>query len=166
MSLTSRAKTAKRRRLWAVVAGLAGLGVATALILTAFSDNLVFFRTPSDIAAGKVELERRFRLGGLVENGSLQRQSDGTTMLFRVTDTAQSVTVTYNGVLPDLFREGQGVVAEGSLNRQGLFVAREVLAKHDENYMPKEVAEALKASGQWKPGQDNPGGGKPAPAPK
>lgn len=152
MSLTSRAKTAKRRRLWAVVAGLIGLGVATALILTAFSDNLVFFRTPSDIAAGKVEPERRFRLGGLVENGSVQRQSDGTTMLFRVTDMAQSVTVTYQGVLPDLFREGQGVVAEGSLNRQGLFVAREVLAKHDENYMPKEVAEALKASGQWKPG--------------
>ncbi|KJV10027.1 hypothetical protein VZ95_07685 [Elstera litoralis] len=158
MSLTSRAKTAKRRRLWAVVAGLGGLGVATALILTAFSDNLVFFRTPSDIVAGKVIPERRFRLGGLVEKGSVQRQSDGTTMLFRVTDTAESVTVTYKGVLPDLFREGQGVVAEGSLNRHGLFVASEVLAKHDENYMPKEVAEAIKASGQWKPGT--------APAPK
>lgn len=152
MSLTSRAKTAKRRRLWAVIAGVSGLGAATALMLTAFSDNLVFFRTPSDIVAGKVELERRFRLGGLVETGSVQRQSDGTTMLFRVTDTAQSVTVTYKGVLPDLFREGQGVVAEGSLNRQGLFIASEVLAKHDENYMPKEVAEAIKASGQWKPG--------------
>jgi cytochrome c-type biogenesis protein CcmE len=150
MSLSSRARTAKRRRLGAVLIGLLGLGVASALTLTAFSDNLVFFHSPSDIIAGKIVPERRFRLGGLVETGSVQRQSDGTTMLFRITDTAHSVTVTFKGVLPDLFREGQGIVAEGTLNRQGLFVAREVLAKHDENYMPKEVAEALKASGQWK----------------
>ncbi len=163
MSLTSRAKIAKRRRLWAVLAGLSGLGVAAALILTAFSDNLVFFHSPSDIIAGKVVPERRFRLGGLVETGSVQRQSDGTTMLFRITDTAHSVTVTFKGVLPDLFREGQGVVTEGMLNRQGLFIAREVLAKHDENYMPKEVAEALKASGQWKASQGDPG---TSPAPK
>ncbi len=152
MSLKSPAKAAKRRRLYAVLAGLAGLGVAAGLILTAFSDNLVFFHSPSDVAAGKVAAERRFRLGGLVEQGSVARQADGATIHFRVTDTAQTVTVAYKGVLPDLFREGQGVVAEGSLDKHGLFVAREVLAKHDENYMPKEVAEAIKATGQWKPG--------------
>lgn len=152
MSLKSPAKAAKRRRLYAVLAGVAGLGVAVALILTAFSDNLVFFHSPSDVAAGKVAAERRFRLGGLVEQGSVQRAGDGTTILFRVTDTAETVTVAYQGVLPDLFREGQGVVAEGSLDREGRFIAREVLAKHDETYMPKEVAEAIKATGQWKPG--------------
>lgn len=151
MSLKSPAKAAKRRRLYAVLAGVSGLGIATGLVLTAFSETLVFFYSPSDVAAGKIIPERRFRLGGLVEPNSIQRQPDGTTILFRVTDTAKTVTVSYKGVLPDLFREGQGVVTEGSLDRQGIFNAREVLAKHDETYMPKEVAEAIKASGQWKP---------------
>ena len=157
MSLKSPAKAAKRRRLYAVLAGLAGLGIAAGLILTAFSDNLVFFHSPSDVAAGKVAAERRFRLGGLVEKGSVERQADGATVHFRVTDTAQTVTVAYRGVLPDLFREGQGVIAEGVLDAPDHFTAQSVLAKHDEKYVPRELADSLKKQGYYKEEQ-HPGG--------
>ena len=151
--------TRKRRRLWIVVACGIGLGSATALVLLAFNDNLVFFVTPSDLAKSG-PTGRTVRLGGLVEQGSVVRESGGTTAtVFKVTDGARSVTVSYNGILPDLFREGQGVVTLGTLNPNGTFVASEVLAKHDESYMPKEVAETLKKNGHW-----NPGGGSPPPA--
>jgi cytochrome c-type biogenesis protein CcmE len=151
--------TRKRRRLWIVLACGLGLGGATALVLTAFNDNLVFFVSPSDLAkAGATG--RMVRLGGLVERDSVIRASTGNTATtFRVTDGANSVTVTYNGILPDLFREGQGVVTLGTLGANGTFVASEVLAKHDETYMPKEVADALKKSGHW-----NPAVGPPPPA--
>jgi cytochrome c-type biogenesis protein CcmE len=151
--------TRKRRRLRMVVACGIGLGSATALVLLAFNDNLVFFVSPSDLARSATS-GRIVRLGGLVEQGSVVRESGGTTVTtFRVTDGARSVKVTYNGILPDLFREGQGVVTLGKLNPNGTFAASEVLAKHDETYMPKEVADALKKSGHW-----NPGAGSPPPA--
>lgn len=133
-----------------VLAGLAALGVASALVLSAFRDNLVFFHSPSDLAAEPIPPERVFRLGGLVEEGSVKRE--GETTHFRVTDLAQSVAVSYSGLLPDLFREGQGVVAEGRLTADGEFIASKVLAKHDENYMPPEVADSLKRTGHWQPG--------------
>ncbi len=138
----------KQRRLTFVAVGLVLLGIATALILNATRDSLVFFRTPSELTGGEADEQRRLRLGGLVEDGSVQR-SDGSEVSFRVTDFEAVVPVVYNGILPDLFREGQGVVAEGYM-RGGIFVADQVLAKHDENYMPPEVADALKESGQWK----------------
>jgi cytochrome c-type biogenesis protein CcmE len=138
--------TRKKRRLYMLGLALLGLGTATALALTAFEDNLVFFYSPSDLAAQHVG-ERSFRLGGLVEENSVKRLPDGLTIEFRVTDTAQTVPVTYSGIVPDLFREGQGVVAEGRMRPDGVFVAREVLAKHDENYMPPEVADALNRVG-------------------
>jgi cytochrome c-type biogenesis protein CcmE len=148
--------TRKRRRLWIVLACGIGLGSATALVLLAFNDNLVFFVSPSDLAKTG-PTGRTVRLGGLVEQNSVVRDSGGTTATtFRVTDGAKSVTVTYNGILPDLFREGQGVVTLGTLRPNGLFVASEVLAKHDETYMPKEVADALKKSGHWNPGEGSP----------
>lgn len=139
--------TRKRRRLYILVAAMSALGVATALMLAAFQDNLVFFYTPSDAAANNVAAGTPFRLGGLVEEGSVKRLPDGMTVEFTVTDTAERLNVTYTGILPDLFREGQGVVAEGRLREDGVFVARDVLAKHDENYMPPEVAKALKEKG-------------------
>jgi cytochrome c-type biogenesis protein CcmE len=129
---------------------MAMLGVATALMLNAFSDNLVFFHGPSEISEKGIPAERRFRLGGLVEENSVTKASDGVTILFSVTDTAASVPVRYRGLLPDLFREGQGVVADGALDDTGTFIATDILAKHDETYMPPEVAEALKKAGQWK----------------
>ncbi len=125
------------------------LSIAAALVLMSFQDSLVFFRSPSDLVEKPISPGRNFRLGGLVEEGSIDSQ--GVTHRFRVTDLNETVPVTFDGLLPDLFREGQGVVAEGSLTEEGLFVATNVLAKHDENYMPPEVAEALKKSGQWKP---------------
>jgi cytochrome c-type biogenesis protein CcmE len=140
--------TPKRRRLWLLVASLGVLGVAAALVLTALNDNLVFFYSPTQVAEKKIAPERHFRLGGLVEPGSLKKA--GQEVRFTVTDTHKTVAVLYRGLLPDLFREGQGVVAEGSLGPDGVFIAREVLAKHDENYMPPEVAKALKEAGQWK----------------
>ncbi len=144
----------KRRRLIAVLAGLACLGGAVALVLTALNDNLTFFVAPSEIATKAPAPGRSFRIGGLVEGGSVSRtRVDGKPAAsFRVTDGPGSVSVTYVGILPDLFREGQGVVAMGTLRPDGVFAASEVLAKHDETYMPKEVADALKKSGQWKPG--------------
>ena len=142
----------KRRRLYFVIAGMALLGVAAGLVLYAMNDTLVFFYSPSELLAKQVPPGRTLRIGGLVETGSVARDADGTTVHFRVTDTAKTVAVVYKGILPDLFREGQGVVAEGTMSQDGVFVAAEVLAKHDENYMPKEVVEALKKSGRWQEG--------------
>lgn len=151
--------TRKRRRLYVLLACGVGLGSATALTLSAFSDSLVFFVSPSDLAKAESS-GRTVRLGGLVEQGSVQRSTQGKAMArFRVTDGANSVPVTYAGILPDLFREGQGVVTLGTLQPDGTFRASEVLAKHDETYMPKEVADALKRSGHW-----NPNAGPPPPA--
>ncbi len=147
--------TRKRRRMVMLGAGMLALFSAAALVLTAFEDNLVFFYSPTDILEGKAPQGRALRLGGLVEEGSVQRGS-GLEVQFRVTDLAEAVPVAYKGILPDLFREGQGVVVQGRLNGS-LFQADEVLAKHDENYMPPEVAEALKKSGQWKPSGENGG---------
>ena len=147
--------TRKKRRLIVIGSAMVMLFAAAALVLNAFQDSLVFFRSPSDLAEKPPPQDRAFRLGGLVEEGSVSRQGDGLTIEFRVTDLAHSVPVTYRGILPDLFREGQGVVAEGRLRDDGVFVANEVLAKHDENYMPPEVAEALKKSGQWRDGESS-----------
>ena len=134
--------TPRRKRL-AIAAGvLLALAAATALVLNAFRSNLVFFFTPTQVAAGEAPQQRPFRLGGLVRAGSVQRE--GVQIRFVVTDTQREVPVTYNGLLPDHFKEGKGVVAQGTLGPDGVFVAREVLAKHDENYMPPEAAEALK----------------------
>ncbi len=132
----------RSKRLIMVLAGLATAGVAATLIVNAFRSNLVFFFTPSQIAADEAPRNRAFRIGGLVENGSVHRT--GTRVDFMVTDTAKSVPVSFVGILPDLFREGKGVVAQGKLEADGVFHASEVLAKHDENYMPPEAAEALK----------------------
>jgi cytochrome c-type biogenesis protein CcmE len=141
--------TPRRTRL-AIAAGvLLALSAATALVLNAFRSNLVFFFTPSQVAAGEAPQQRPFRLGGLVRAGSLQR--DGVDIRFVVTDTRREVPVAYRGLLPDLFKEGKGVVAQGMLGPDGVFVAREVLAKHDENYMPPEAAEALKRARRAQP---------------
>jgi cytochrome c-type biogenesis protein CcmE len=141
--------TPRRKRL-AIAAGvLIALSAATALVLNAFRSNLVFFFTPSQVAAGEAPQLRPFRLGGLVQAGSLQR--DGVRIHFVVTDTQREVPVVYQGLLPDLFKEGKGVVAQGTLGPDGVFAAREVLAKHDENYMPPEAAEALKRAQGMKP---------------
>ena len=133
----------RHKRLALVGMGLAILGVAAALILNAFQSNLVFFYTPSQIVAKEAPQARSFRVGGLVEQGSVQRQPDGVTVRFVVTDTANSIPVLYTGILPDLFKEGKGVVAQGQIGADGVFHAKEVLAKHDENYMPPEAADAV-----------------------
>jgi cytochrome c-type biogenesis protein CcmE len=133
----------RHRRIILIVAGVAGLAIAAALVLSAFQQNLVFFFTPSQVAANEAPQGRAFRVGGMVEKGSVKRQPDGVTVHFIVTDSAKTMPVAYKGVLPDLFREGKGVVAQGRLEN-GLFVASEVLAKHDENYMPPEAADAMK----------------------
>jgi cytochrome c-type biogenesis protein CcmE len=143
----------KRRRMFFALFGLALLGSAAALALTALEDSVVFFYTPGQVAAKKIAPGQRIRLGGLVEAGSRNKLKDGVTQKFRVTDCKRSVTVMFRGVLPDLFREGQGVVAEGVLRPDGVFVANSVLAKHDENYMSKEVAAQLKKNGMWKKGE-------------
>ena len=131
----------KQKRLALVLGGLSIIAVAVALVLTAFNQNLVFFFTPSQITSKEAPVGRTFRLGGMVEAGSVKR--DGVNVSFRVTDTAQIVPVTYAGILPDLFKEGKGVVAQGTLGEDGVFRAKEVLAKHDENYMPPEAATAV-----------------------
>ena len=136
-------KARHRRFLW-IGAGVVVLGVAVALVLNAFQSNLVFFFTPSQVAAKEAPASRPFRIGGLVEQGSLKRDAGTLTVHFRVTDTAQTIPVTYTGLLPDLFKEGKGVVAQGTLARDGSFHATEVLAKHDENYMPPDAAKAVK----------------------
>ncbi len=134
---------ARHQRLTLIVAGLAVLGLVAYLVLNAFQSNLVFFFTPTQVANGEAPKGKNFRIGGLVKEGSLQRQADGVSMRFVVTDTDREMTVTYKGILPDLFREGKGVVAQGKLDEGGLFTASEVLAKHDENYMPPEAAKAV-----------------------
>jgi cytochrome c-type biogenesis protein CcmE len=145
--------TRKRRRLLVLALGLSLLGAATAMVLAAFSDNLVFFYSPSELAAKDPGPGRRIRIGGLVEMHSLAQDGNGRQVNFRVTDGKTDIAVSYDGMLPDLFREGQGVVAEGRL-KDGVFVASTVLAKHDEKYMPPEVAAALKKSGHWQEGGD------------
>ena len=135
---------ARTKRGLAIAVGLTTLGVAAALVLNAFQSNLVFFFSPSQVAANEAPRERSFRIGGLVEQGSIQREPTGLTIKFVVTDLAKTIPVTYTGLLPDLFREGKGVVAQGKLGADGLFRADQVLAKHDENYMPPEAADALK----------------------
>jgi cytochrome c-type biogenesis protein CcmE len=133
----------RHKRLALIAGGVASIALAAALVLNAFQSNLVFFFTPSQIAAGEAPRDRAFRIGGMVVAGSLKRQPDGITVHFAVTDTAKSIPVVYRGILPDLFREGKGVVAQGRLTTDGFFRADEVLAKHDENYMPPEAAHAL-----------------------
>ena len=153
--------TRKRRRLIVVLLGLGMLGVASALMVSAFSDNLVFFMSPTDLATKDTPEGRRLRLGGLVEQGSVERSDGGHTILFKVTDLSRDVAVHYAGVLPDLFREGQGVVVEGKLGLDHVFYADTVLAKHDERYMPPEVAAALKKSGHWQGEHPIAAGGQP-----
>ena len=143
--------TRKQQRLSLLGLGMATLAGATALVLVAFNDNLVFFYSPSELRAKAVAPDRRVRIGGLVESQSVSHGPDGQVS-FRVTDGATDLGVVYEGILPDLFREGQGVVAEGKLRPDGLFAATTVLAKHDERYMPREVVDALKQSGHWQEG--------------
>lgn len=137
----------RHKKLVVIVLALAGIGIAAALVLNAFRSNLVFFFSPTEVAEGKAPADRAFRVGGLVEEGSLKRSADGMIVNFVVTDTAKAVPVSYSvaqfGPLPDLFKEGKGVVAEGRLSADGQFAATQVLAKHDENYMPPEAAHAL-----------------------
>ena len=143
----------KTRRAVLIVCGLGALGIASALVLNAFQSNMVFFFSPSQVKANEAPRDRSFRIGGLVEEGSIRREPTGLTVRFVVTDLAQQIPVTYTGLLPDLFKEGKGVVAQGKLDAEGVFRADQVLAKHDENYMPPEAAEALKnaRSGAGKP---------------
>lgn len=136
----------RHKRIGFIVAGLAGLAIAAALVLNAFQDNLVFFFSPSQVAAKEAPVGRNFRIGGLVENGSMKRDSDGLTVRFTVTDTANSIPVVYKGILPDLFKEGRGCVAEGKVGTDGVFHANTVLAKHDENYMPPQAGQAIDAA--------------------
>ncbi|MCC8342146.1 cytochrome c maturation protein CcmE [Pseudomonas stutzeri] len=140
----------RKKRLFIVLAILAGVGIAVALALSALQQNINLFYTPSQIAAGEAPEGTRIRAGGLVEEGSVKRTNDSLSVAFRVTDGAQAITITYQGILPDLFREGQGIVALGRVNADGVLVADEVLAKHDENYMPPEVTQALEKSGMMK----------------
>lgn len=156
MTDTQNAKTSKKRRvsrktvrLRIAIAGLALLGVSVALMLFAFRDNVVFFFGPSEVVEKGVEQGRTFRLGGLVKEGSVDKTEGGKTVHFIVTDLKNDVPVVYTGILPDLFREGQGVVTLGSIGPGGVFKAREVLAKHDEKYMPPEAVEAMKRAGTW-----------------
>ena len=146
--------TRKRQRLMLVLLGSVTLGVAVSLVLTAFEDSVVFFYSPTDLAEKNPPPDRRFRVGGIVVEDSLAREAAGLTVRFSLTDMNKTVQVGYTGILPDLFREGQGIVAEGKLDAAGIFRAEEVLAKHDETYMPPEVAEALKKSGRWRGGQE------------
>jgi cytochrome c-type biogenesis protein CcmE len=148
--------TRKQRRMTMIGGALAVLAIAAGLVLNALRDSIVFFSTPTMAADKKIPAGQRFRLGGMVEQGSLQR-GDNLAVSFKVSDGGATLPVNFKGILPDLFREGQGVVAEGALDGQGVFKADTVLAKHDETYMPKEVADALKKQGRWKEGE----GGKP-----
>ncbi len=144
--------TRKRRRMTLLAAVAAASSTAAALVLLAAGDGVVYFYGPSQLAEAAPPPERRFRIGGIVEEGSVARADDGVTVRFRVTDRVRAVPVAYAGLLPDLFREGQGVVAGGRLDGQGVFRADEILAKHDETYMPPEVADALRAAGRWRGG--------------
>ena len=141
MSITLNAK--RKRRLMMVGLLVVGVGIAAALALSAFRENILYFYSPTEVLSGEAPAGHKFRLGGLVVEGSVRRETDGLTVHFGLTDTAKEIPVMYSGILPDLFREGQGIVAHGRLDEAGVFVADEVLAKHDENYMPPEVAAAL-----------------------
>jgi cytochrome c-type biogenesis protein CcmE len=136
----------RHKRIAFIVVGLAGLGIAAALVLSAFQKNLVFFFSPSQVVAKEAPVNRTFRVGGLVQQGTLKRDNDGLTVRFAVTDTAQSIPVVYKGILPDLFKEGRGCVAQGHIGSDGVFYAESVLAKHDENYMPPEAGHAIDAA--------------------
>jgi cytochrome c-type biogenesis protein CcmE len=136
----------RHKRISFIILGLAALGIATALLLSAFQSNLVFFFSPSQVLAKEAPVNRTFRVGGLVETGTVKRQNDGLTVHFTVTDTAKSIPVVYKGILPDLFKEGKGCVAQGRLGSDGVFYADQVLAKHDENYMPPEAGRAIDAA--------------------
>lgn len=133
----------RHKRVAFIVAGLLGLGVAAAFVLSAFQNNLVFFFSPTQVVAKEAPIGRTFRVGGLVQEGTLKRDTDGLTVRFTVTDTAESIPVIYKGILPDLFKEGRGCVAQGKVGDDGVFYAESVLAKHDENYMPPEAGEAI-----------------------
>jgi cytochrome c-type biogenesis protein CcmE len=133
----------RHKRIALIIGGLVVLGLVAALVLNAFQSNLVFFFSPTQVAAGEAPKGQAFRIGGMVKDGSIQREPDGVTLRFVITDTEQDMTVAYKGILPDLFKEGKGAVAEGKLAADGLFVASSVLAKHDENYMPPEAAKAV-----------------------
>jgi cytochrome c-type biogenesis protein CcmE len=137
-------RAARKKRLYLILLVVVGVGAAAALALNAFNQNLMFFYSPSEVNAGKAPSNHPFRIGGLVTDGSVKRQPNGLTVRFDVTDLQKTVSVEYTGILPDLFREGQGIVAHGKLRDDGVFVADEVLAKHDEKYMPPEVAASLK----------------------
>jgi cytochrome c-type biogenesis protein CcmE len=139
--------TPRRRRMMLVGLILLGVGGAVAFALTAFQSNLEYFHTPSEVVEGKAPSDKQFRLGGMVPEGTFKRVSGSMEATFVLSDYANNVTVSYSGVLPDLFREGQGVVARGRMRSDGVFVAQEVLAKHDENYMPPDVADALRKQG-------------------
>ena len=150
----------RHKRMAFIAAGLAGIAIAATLILTAMKGNMTYFFSPSEVVEGKSPAHKTIRLGGLVVDNSVKREDDGLTVRFRVTDNAETITVVYTGILPDLFREGQGVVAQGKMSSDGVFLADEVLAKHDETYMPPEVAAALKnaeKSGQPARTPSNPG---------
>jgi cytochrome c-type biogenesis protein CcmE len=136
----------RHKRIAIILAGLAALGLATYLVASAFRQNLVFFFSPTQVAAKEAPVDRTFRIGGLVENGTLKRDPDGLTVRFTVTDTAASIPVVYKGILPDLFKEGRGCVAQGKISSDGVFQAEQVLAKHDENYMPPEAGAAIDAA--------------------
>ncbi len=146
-------KPVRKQRLMLILLMLAGIALAVTFALKAFNENLMYFFSTSDVAEGKAPEGTLFRLGGMVVKGSVERPGDGMTVRFKLTDYAKQVTVEYTGILPDLFREGQGIVAKGRLNKQGVFVAEEVLAKHDENYMPPEVADSLKQEKSPQAGQ-------------
>src|SRR5215211_3323518 len=133
----------RHKRIGIIIFGLAGLGLAAYLVASAFRENLVFFFSPTQVAAKEAPVDRAFRIGGLVEDGTLKRDSDGLTVRFTVTDTAASIPVVYKGILPDLFKEGRGCVAQGRIGADGVFQAEQVLAKHDENYMPPEAGAAI-----------------------
>jgi cytochrome c-type biogenesis protein CcmE len=136
----------RHKRIALIVAGLGGLGIAAALVLSAFQNNLVFFFSPSQVVAKEAPVNKTFRIGGLVQSGTLQRDNDGLTVKFVVTDTAKSIPVVYKGILPDLFKEGKGCVAQGRVGADGVFYADQVLAKHDENYMPPQAGQAIDAA--------------------
>ena len=147
---------ARHKKLAVIGSSVIGLTIAVLLVMNAFRDNLVFFYSPSDVYAGKAPVDRAFRLGGMVQEGSVKKSADGLKVDFVVTDFQQSLKAHYQGILPDLFREGQGVVAQGRLGGDNVFVADEVLAKHDENYMPPEVADALERAGGKPPASTKP----------
>lgn len=136
----------RKKRLYLVILMVLGIGTATVLAINAFEENLMFYYPPAEVIAGKAPADHPFRMGGLVTQGSVRRLDDGLTVQFDITDNAETVTVQYTGILPDLFREGQGIISLGRLSKDGIFVADEVLAKHDETYMPPEVADSLQTT--------------------